>query len=61
MIVLQITEDSLQIFGAKAAPGIIKSDGFVGQVDTHEDPVNSVHIHREEVEALCKDVHTVVA
>ena len=61
VLVLQIAKDSLQIFGATASPGVIKPDDLVGQVDAHEDPVNSVHIHREEEEAPRKDVHTAAA
>jgi hypothetical protein len=61
VLILQIVEDGLQTHGAKAAHGIIKSDDLVRKVDTHEDPVNAIHIHREEEEALLKDVHTISA
>ena len=61
VLVLQEAKDSLQILGATASPGVIKSDGLVGQVDTHEDPVNLFHIHREEEEALRKNVHIAAA
>jgi hypothetical protein len=48
VLILQIAKDGLQIFGAKVARGIAESNDFIRKVHTDEDPVNVIHVHREE-------------